>query len=87
MLVAELNPKLCSREVLATGIGGLCGHYVLIDRKMLQRHRDAGQQLGTGFPASRFAFYRELNRGIDWIFTNHACRLARIRAELLRRQL
>ncbi len=85
-LVAELNPGACSREALTAKYGGLCGHYLLIDRHLLRRHREAGQQLGTGFPSSRFAFYRELNRGVDWIFSNHACALARIRAELLRRR-
>lgn len=83
-LVAELNPGFCSRAALAAGFGGLCGHYLLINQRLLRRHREAGQKLGTGFPESRFAFYRELNRGVDWIFTNHACRLAQIRAELLR---
>ena len=86
VLVAELNPGQRSREALAAGLGGLCGHFVLIDRRLLRRHREAGQKLGTGFPGSRFAFYRELNRGVDWIFTNHARRLARIRAELLQRR-
>ncbi len=85
LLVAELNPGVCSRAALAAGFGGLCGHYLLINQRLLRRHREAGQKLGTGFPESRFAFYRELNRGVDWIFTNHACRLARIRAELMRK--
>ena len=37
------------------------------------------------FIGSRFCLYRELNRGVDWIFTNHALKLEAIRQELLQR--
>ncbi len=85
LLVAETNTARISRAVLDGNYGGLCGHYLLIGKRLLARHRAREQQLGTGFAASRFCFYRELNRGIDWIFTNHARRLAAIRARLLQR--
>ena len=84
VLVAEFGPGDYSRAALETGLGGLCGHFLLINQRLLERHQRQGQKLGTGFPGSRFAFYREVNRGVDWIFTDHACRLAQIRAELLR---
>ena len=83
LLVAETNVAAQSRRVLEAGYGGLCGHYLLIGKAYAARHRQRGQGLGTGFPASRFCFYRELNRGIDWIFSNRAARLAGIRARLL----
>jgi len=83
LLVAELNTARLSREAGRQGYGGLCGHYLLVGNRLLQHHRAAGQQVGTGFAASRFCFYREVNRGIDWIFTNRAARLAAIRARLL----
>jgi len=85
LLVAELNTAQLSREVCRQGYGGLCGHYLLIGKRLLQRHRARGQRIGTGFAASRFCFYREVNRGIDWIFTNRARKLAAIRERLLRR--
>jgi glycerophosphoryl diester phosphodiesterase len=85
LLVAETNTARISRAVLDGGYGGICGHYLLIGKRLLERHRAREQQLGTGFAASRFCFYRELNRGIDWIFTNRARRLAAIRARLLQR--
>lgn len=84
LLVSEVNTRRRSRQAIENGYGGLCGHYLLIGERVLAAHRDRGQRLGTGFAASRFCFYRELNRGVDWIFTNRAARLAAIRERLLR---
>ena len=81
--VAEFNFDEMSRIALQQEYGGVCAHYLLLDRKRIQQHHSQGQQLGTGFAASRYCLYREVNRGIDWIFTNHALRLEAIR----RRQL
>ena len=83
--VAELNLGAFSREVLTRNLGGICGQYLLLNQALLQRHHRQGQKLGAGFVASRFCFYRELNRGVDWIFTNHALKLGAIRQDLLKR--
>lgn len=85
LLVAETDLAAQSRRVLEDGYGGLCGHYLLLDERYVARHRQYGQRLGTGFPASRYCFYRELNRGIDWIFSDRAARLAALRTRLLDR--
>jgi glycerophosphoryl diester phosphodiesterase len=84
--VAELNVGEMSRVVLARGFGGVCGQYLLLSGKLIERHHRRGQQLGSGFAASRNGLYRELNRGVDWIFTNHALRLEAIRQQALRQQ-
>jgi len=85
LLVAELHVDAFSRQVVEQAYGGLCGHYLLLSDRLLRLHRAQGQGLGTGFPASRYCFYRELNRGVDWIFSNHAVKLEAIRARLLRK--
>jgi glycerophosphoryl diester phosphodiesterase len=83
--VAELNLGAFSREVLSRDLAGVCGQYLLLKQALIRRHHSQGQKLGTGFIASRFCLYRELNRGVDWIFTNHALKLGAIRQELLKR--
>jgi glycerophosphoryl diester phosphodiesterase len=83
--VAELNLGEFSHAALTGDLGGVCGQYLLLNQGLLQRHHQRRQKLGTGFIESRFCFYRELNRGVDWIFTNHALRLEAIRQELLQR--
>ena len=83
--VAELNLGAFSREVITSDLAGVCGQYLLLNQALIRRHHQQEQRLGTGFIASRYCFYRELNRGVDWIFTNHALKLRAIRQELLKR--
>ena len=83
MLVAEVNVGELSREVLEQDYGGLCGHYLLLGERRMALHRARDQRLGTGFAASRNCFFRELNRGVDWIFSNRAAQLAELRTQLL----
>ncbi len=85
MPVAELNPETISHQTLEHDYAGMSGHYLLLSTAMIRRHRERGQRIGTGYIASRFCLYRELNRGVSWIFSNRASRLASIRRELLGR--
>lgn len=82
--VAELDMRTVSREALLRNFAGACGQYLLLNRDMIKRHHRQGQKVGTGFITSRFGLYRELNRGVDWVFTNHPLKLAAIRQTLLR---
>lgn len=82
--VAELNIRRFSRYAIDRELAGLSGHYLLLQDQLIRRHQRRGQKIGVGFPASRFGFYRELNRGVDWIFTNHALKLRALRQRLLR---
>ncbi len=75
--VAMTNTAQMSELALQRGYAGLAGHYLLLDRSIQRRHREAGQCVGTGFAASRNSLYREINRGVDWIFTNRAVELQR----------
>ena len=82
--VAELNVAEISRVAREHSFAGIGGQYLLMSNRLIRRHRRLQQKIGTGFAASRFCFYRELNRGVDWIFTNHALKLAAIRQALMR---
>ncbi len=52
--------------------GGVLGHYFLINNKVINRLKTAKQIVGVGMVDSKFSLYRELNRGINWLFTNRA---------------
>jgi glycerophosphoryl diester phosphodiesterase len=82
--VAELNVADISRAAREQSFAGISGQYLLMSDRLIRQHRQLQQKVGTGFTASRFCFYRELNRGVDWIFTNHALKLAAIRQSLMR---
>lgn len=80
--VSELATRRLSRAALAAGYGGLLGHFLLLTNRLRQRHALAGQRIGTGFVASRNCLFRELNRGVEWVFSNDAVKLQRILDEL-----
>lgn len=82
--VAEFNIAELSRVALEQGYAGIGAQYLILSDKLIQRHHQHEQKLGTGFAASKFGLYREINRGVDWIFTNHALRLESIRRQQLR---
>lgn len=76
--VAGLNLRAFSREALRRGWGGVAGHYALTGSRRVDRHHRAGQAVGTGYIRSANALYREVGRGVDWIFSNHAAELQRL---------
>lgn len=73
--VSTANTRHISDTTLRCGYGGMAGHFAFLHERLLAKHRARGQVVGSGFVASRNCLYRELNRGIDWIFSNHAVQL------------
>jgi len=76
--IARHNAGRLSRLSIEKAYGGLTGHFVLIGKNMIRRHHDRGQKVGTGFVNSRNALYREINRGVDWIFSDCAGKIQHI---------
>ncbi len=76
--VAETNSRALSQAGLDGGYGGLTGHYLLLNNRLKQRHEQAGQRIGTGFINSRNCLFRELSRGVEWIFSDDAVKLQKI---------
>ncbi len=70
--VGTVHLKTMSDFALKNKLGGIAGHYLLLSDSMLRKHRGSGQKLGTGYACSRNVLYREINRGVDWIFSNNA---------------
>lgn len=56
--------------------GGVLGSYLLLTNKHIKELKTASQSYGVGFVDSKFSLYRELNRGINWIFTNQAMKVS-----------
>ncbi|MGE5258401.1 MAG: glycerophosphodiester phosphodiesterase [Hyphomicrobiales bacterium] len=79
--VALVNVSEFSRIALQRGYAGIAGHYMMMQTRVIERHHAAGQKAGTGYIGSRNALWREINRGVDWIFSNHA---AEVQALLMR---
>lgn len=83
--VAKTNVREISDFALRHACSGFAGPAPLLRLRHLLRHREADQAVGVGLPFTRGLFERELLRGVDWLFSNHALRLARWRGEALSR--
>ena len=81
--VAEINVPKISRHCLNSGYAGMSGHFLLLGNQLKARHERVGQRIGTGFIASRNCLFRELNRGVEWIFSNDAVKIQQIRDHYL----
>ena len=83
--VAQLNWRELSRLALQKNYGGIAGHYLLITEARMKIHHDRRQKVGTAYVGSKNSLFREINRGVDWIFSNHACRIQDILNHALQR--
>ncbi|MGD2099487.1 MAG: glycerophosphodiester phosphodiesterase family protein [Desulfobacterales bacterium] len=81
--VAHVNFFQLSKLAIRQNYGGIAGHYVLLTRSRLKRHKNAMQNLATGFVNSKKCLFRELNRGVEWIFSDNAVGLQKIVNQLL----
>ena len=72
LLVATMNLSQLSELALAKDYRGVAGHYFLLTNAILAKHYEKGQKVGSGYPGSKNCLFREINRGIEWIFSNNA---------------
>lgn len=77
ILVGEFNLPALIRSVVNLNLGGVAGHYLLMNRKTIAYLHSLGKKAGVGFIPSENLFNREWQRGADWVFTNHSERLTR----------
>ena len=76
--IAMLNMSRLSRLALEKNYGGVAGHYLLLTNAILKKHHQNGQLTGSGYPGSKYCLFREVNRGVEWIFSNNAGELQAI---------
>lgn len=77
--VARLNIRRLSALAVQNNYAGIAGHYLFLTDNLIKRHRRHRQMVGTGYVSSRNCLLRELNRGVDWIFSNNALEVQAIR--------
>lgn len=81
--VARFNILKSSKLVMQKKYAGLAGHYFFLTKATLRKHHDNQQKLGTGYIGSKKCLFRELNRGIEWLFSNKAAGLQGVVDQLL----
>ena len=76
LLVASVtNAAAFCKLSLDKSYGGVLGHYLLLTNARIKRLQEAGQLTGVGFVDSQSSLYRELNRGLLWLFTNNVTKV------------
>ena len=81
--VAHFNFSQLSKMAIAQDYSGLAGHYVLLTRSRLKKHKELKQKLATGYVNSKNCLFRELNRNVEWMFSDNAVELQKIVNRLL----
>jgi glycerophosphoryl diester phosphodiesterase len=81
--VAHFNFSQLSKMAIAQNYSGLAGHYVLLTRSRLKKHQKFEQKLATGYVNSKNCLFRELNRNVEWVFSDNAVELQKAVNQLL----
>lgn len=68
--IARLNTRELAQRAVASGYAGIGGHYLLISSRSLVSCQHQGLQIATGFANSTNSLFREVNRRIDWLFSD-----------------
>ena len=77
--ISEFNFESLSEISIRNRYGGIFGHYLFMTNNLVKRHHHNGQKVGTGYVKSRNSLFREINRNIEWVFSNHAVDIQAIR--------
>jgi glycerophosphoryl diester phosphodiesterase len=80
--VAHINFFQLSKLAIEQNYSGLAGHYVLLTKSRLKKHKELKQKLATGYVNSKNCLFRELNRNVEWIFSDNASELQGIVSRL-----
>ncbi|MGD9226093.1 MAG: glycerophosphodiester phosphodiesterase family protein [Desulfobacterales bacterium] len=81
--IAGLNFFRLSKLAIEQHYSGLAGHYVLLTKSRLKKHKELKQKLATGYVNSKNCLFRELNRNVEWVFSDNAVELQKIVNQLL----
>ena len=76
--IAQMNLRQVYRAAQVNGWGGIAGHYALIRRRPIEVMHSNDCQVGTGYINSPNCLYREVTRGVDWLFSDQALVLQKI---------
>ena len=85
--VASLNFSRLSKLAIRQNLGGVAGHYSLLTAARLKKHQKLQQKVGTGYVNSKNCLFRELNRNVEWVFSDNAVELQRVVNRLLSQPL
>ncbi len=84
--ISRFNFFRLSKLAIEQNYTGLAGHYLLLTTARLKKHQELQQKVGTGYVNSKNCLFRELNRNVEWIFSENAAELQRVVNQLLQNE-
>lgn len=82
-LVADINVTKLAQIAQEKNLAGLMGHYFFLNNDLKDKLHKNKQLLGTGYVRSKNLLFRELGRDIDWIFSNEALYIDKMRKQTI----
>ena len=82
LVAAHNNVSQFCQLSLKRCYAGVLGHYLLLNNNKIKQLRSANQRVGVGLVDSKFGLYRELNRGLHWVFSDNVSLLRSCLQEL-----
>jgi glycerophosphoryl diester phosphodiesterase len=82
--VAQVNLSRLSRRAVQDRMAGVAGHYLFVTSQTIRRHHMLGQKVATGYIGSQNCLFREINRGVDWIFSNQGAGIQAVLEDCLK---
>lgn len=76
ILIAVFNRSTALQHVIHEDYAGLGAHYTVMNQTSIHKLQATNKKACIGMVDSRNALCRELRRGGDWLFSNHAIKIA-----------
>ncbi|OFZ15937.1 MAG: hypothetical protein A2Z20_10790 [Bdellovibrionales bacterium RBG_16_40_8] len=78
MDVIWLDSKKIMKKNNELNHGAIAGHFLFFNKTQIKDLQEKNKLVGVGFLDSRNSFYREINRGVDFVFTDKPLRLKKV---------
>jgi glycerophosphoryl diester phosphodiesterase len=85
LTISTTDAARMARVTIKKNYGGHTGYYVLLTNSIINRHQAHGQIVGTGFICSKSILFREINRGVELLYSNQSISFQEIVNDLLRK--
>lgn len=82
LLVSIFNATKGTKNTINFDFAGHMGSYLLITKQQITLLKQHKKKIGVGFVKSKRSLFREVNRGVYWLFSNNTLKLQKILNDL-----
>jgi glycerophosphoryl diester phosphodiesterase len=83
LTISTTDVGIMMRQTIKKKYGGHTGYYVLLTNSVIKKHQEHGQVVGTGFICSRSILFREINRGVELLYSNQSIEFQHLISSIL----